>query len=42
LVLPFAGGRYSHGFQLCLLGRSPRGTDPKIILSCTSSVPVIR
>lgn len=33
-VLPFASGRYSHGFQLCLLGRSPRNPDPKIILIC--------
>lgn len=32
LVLPFASGRYSHGFQLCLLGRSPHNPDPKIIL----------
>jgi hypothetical protein len=35
LVLPITGGRYSHGFQQCLLGRSPYGPDPRIILSCT-------
>ena len=48
LVLPFASGRYSHGFQLCLLGRSPFNPDPKIILvgtlklTCKQAHPVLQ